>query len=224
MTCKGIRVDGNHCTMPDESTDPKTGLCGFCGAPQSTALVLMGETGLTADPEVDAKYRGLPPKAQAFIRGFVETRRIGEASKVAGVNRNLYRYWLKNVPNFSEVFEVARLDVVDQWRDVYADLAENGLKEWTYDEDGKLKQTRIRQDAATAKAQLMSIDPDFAPDRDKGTGIITIILNHTNEGGWTEEDVQKMQQAKPKDLESIPEAEVIETETVNVPIEEEQPS
>ena len=95
----------------------------------------------------------------------------------------------------------ARLDVRDQWRDVYADLAENGLKEWTYGEDGKLKQLRIRQDAATAKAQLMSLDPDFAPDKSDGGTNVVIILNHTNEGGWTEDEATES---------DIPHAEVVE--------------
>ena len=203
MACKGTLPSGDQCDAPDHQLNPATGLCGSCGAPKSMALVHLGGTTLLADPDVEMKYNALPPKAQAFLTAFVATRgKIGEASKVAGVSRNMHRYWLKTVTDYPEVFEVARLDVVDQWRDFYADLAENGLAERTFDADGKLERTRVRQDAATAKAQLMSLDPDFAPDRDRGSDNVVIILNHTNEGGWTE--------PTPEATDQVPEVEVIE--------------
>ena len=113
----------------------------------------------------------------------------------------MHRYWMKTVPDYAEVFEVARLDVLDQWRDFYADVTTKGLEERTYGADGKLKQLRIRQDAGLIKGLMMSVDDEFAPDRDKGSGNVVIILNHTNEGGWTEDEAAES--------DNIPHAEVV---------------
>ena len=198
MTCKGVLLSGDECDAEDRHTDPATGLCGSCAAPKSMALVHVGGTTLLADPEIDAKYRGLPPRAQAFLTAYIGTLgKIADASRVAGVSRNMHRYWLRTVPDYPAVFEVAELDVKDQWADLYADVTENGLKEHTFDGDGNLKQLRVRQDAGLLKAKMQSVDPDFAPDRDRHSGNVVIILNRTREGGWVDP------------AESIPEAVVL---------------
>ena len=154
MACKGIRPDGNQCTMPDESTDPKTGLCGSCGAPESTALVSVGSTDLMAHPELDALYKTLPPKAQAFLNAYTKTYTIVKAAKAADVHRNSHRYWMKNLAGYEELFKVAELDALDHWRDLYADRTENGLKEEEFDADGNLKRIRIRQSEYIHKGTL----------------------------------------------------------------------
>ena len=64
MTCRGIRPNGNQCDAPEQYVSSETGLCGSCGAPESTALVPVGSTDMMADPEVDALYEALPLKAQ----------------------------------------------------------------------------------------------------------------------------------------------------------------
>ena len=94
MTCKGIRPDGNQCTCPDEYT--RSGLCASCAAPGSTALVPVGSTDMMADPEVAALYEALPPKAQQFIKAYVETLSIDAGAEAADVHRNSHYYWKKN--------------------------------------------------------------------------------------------------------------------------------
>ena len=87
MTCRGIRPDGNQCDAPDRHTDPATGLCGSCGAPESTALVPVGSTDLMADPEVDALFTALHPRAREFLKAYMETLTIVEAAEVVGISR-----------------------------------------------------------------------------------------------------------------------------------------
>ena len=110
MTCRGIRPDGNQCICPDEYTS--SGLCASCAAPESTALVPVGSTEMMADPEVAALYDGLQPKAQQFLRAFVETLSIDAGAEAAGVHRNSHYYWLKNTPGYREVFDVAIREVM----------------------------------------------------------------------------------------------------------------
>ena len=145
MACKGVRPDGNQCDAPEQYVNPATGLCGSCGAPKSMALVPIGSTELMADPEVDALYRALPPKAQAFLNAYTKTYTIVNAAKAADVHRNSHRYWMKNLAGYEELFKVAELDALDHWRHLYADRTENGLKEEEFDADGNLKRIRIRQ-------------------------------------------------------------------------------
>ena len=190
MTCRGIRPNGNQCTMPDESTDPATGLCGSCGAPESTALVPVGSTDMMADPEVAAFYEALQPKAQQFLRAYVETLSIDAGAEAAGVHRNSHYYWKKNTPGYGEVFEVAEREVKDRWNRHFADKTMNGLKEVMYDSEGNVKHTRIREDAALLKMKMMAVDPEtYNPEKSTGSNV-TIVVTQVKEGGWGSEEDQ----------------------------------
>ena len=105
MTCKGIRPDGNQCTCPDEYT--RSGLCASCAAPETTALVPVGSTGLMADPAVDVLYAALQPHMREFIKAYMETLTMVEAAEVVGVSRQSHYYWAANTPGYRDVFEVA---------------------------------------------------------------------------------------------------------------------
>ena len=142
MTCKGIRPDGTHCTCPDEFT--VQGLCASCAAPESTGLVPIGSTELMAHPALDALYRELPPKAQAFPAAYTKTRTIKGGAEACGISRQSHYDWLKNAPGYDELFEVAERDVLDQWRHIYVERTEHGVTERTYDAEGNLKQTCLR--------------------------------------------------------------------------------
>ena len=115
MACRGIRPDGNQCDAPEQYVSPETGLCGSCGAPESTALVPVGSS-LMADPEVDTLHSALQPHMREFLKAYMETLTIVEAAEVVGVSRQSHYYWLENAPGYREVFEVAELEVRDQWR------------------------------------------------------------------------------------------------------------
>ena len=121
MTCRGIRPNGNQCDAPEQYVSPETGLCGSCGAPASTALVPVGSTSLMADPEVDALYSALQPHMRDFIKAYMETLTIVEAAEVVGISRQSHYYWSQHTPGYREVFDVAELEVRDQWRRIYAD-------------------------------------------------------------------------------------------------------
>ena len=184
MACRGVLPDGNQCDAADRHTDPATGLCGACGAPESKALVPVGSTGLMADPGLDVLCRELPPKAHEFLKAYVETLTIDEGSEVAGISRQSHYYWKKNVPGYREVFEVAQCEVKDRWRRIYSDKTKNGLTERMYDADGNLKHTRIREDAGLLKAQLIAVDPDtYSPDRSKNSDVIITIVQNQE---WTD--------------------------------------
>ena len=143
MACKGILPDGNQCDAPDQYVDPATGLCGSCGAPASTALVPVGSTEMMADPEVAALYDALQPKAQQFLRAFVETLSIDAGAEAAGVHRNSHYYWKKKTPGYREVFDVAIREVKDRWNRHLTEKTMNGLKEVMYDSEGNVKHTRM---------------------------------------------------------------------------------
>ena len=214
MTCRGIRPDGDECTCADEFTID--GLCAVCAAPESAALVPVGSTDLMAQPELDALYEALPPKAQAFISAYTKTYTIVKAAKAAGVHRNSHRYWMRHTSGYAELFEVAELDALDHLRNLYADRVENGLKETEYDADGKLKRTRIRQSEGLLKALMIAKDPEFTAE--KVGNNIQINIVQVKEG-WTDEEDERdwdsTQTARAKELDSIPEAHVIEaTDTV----------
>ena len=190
MTCRGIRPDGNQCTCPDEYTSSETGLCASCGAPGSTALVPVGSTEMMADPEVAALYDGLQPKAQQFIRAYVETLSIDAGAEAAGVHRNSHYYWLKNTPGYREVFDVAIRQVKDRWNRHLTEKTMNGLKEVMYDSEGNVKHTRIREDAALLKMKMMAVDPDtYNPEKSTGSNV-TIVVKQVKEGGWGSEEDQ----------------------------------
>ena len=100
-----------------------------------------------------------------------------------GVSRQSHYYWLENATGYREVFEVAELEVRDQWRRIYADRTKTGLKERMYDADGNLKHTRIREDAALLKMQMMAVDPDtFVPERNNNTNVIINVIQAKE--GW----------------------------------------
>ena len=99
MTCRGIRPDGNQCDAPEQYVCPETGLCGSCGAPESTALVPVGSTNLMADPEVDVLYSALQPHMREFLKAYIHTLTIVEAAEVVGVSRQSHYYWLENAMN-----------------------------------------------------------------------------------------------------------------------------
>ena len=171
------------CDAPDEYVNPATGLCGSCGAPESTALVSVGSTDLMADPEVDALYTALQPHMREFLKAYMETLTIVEAAEVVGVSRQSHYYWVSNTPGYREVFEVAELEVRDQWRRIYADRTKTGLTERTYDADGNLKHTRIREDAALLKMQMMAVDPEtYNPERSKDSNANIVIVQ--SKEGW----------------------------------------
>ena len=223
MACRGIRPDGHECTCSDEFTDLETGLCASCAAPESTALVPVGSTDLMAHPELDALYKTMPPKVQAFINAYTKTHTIVKAAKAAGCHRNWHRYWMKNVPGYPELFEVVELDTLDHLRDLYADRVENGLKEMEYDADGNLKRTRIRQSEGLLKALMIAKDPEFTPDK-SGTNIQINIVQKKE--GWGDEEDQQHREiprdeegkvtsrtAEVRELDRIPEVESVPCET-----------
>ena len=148
MTCRGIRPDGNQCECADEYTSPKTGLCASCGAPESTALVPVGSTGLMADPGLGVVHAGLRPRAREFLRAYTETLTIDEAAEVVGMHRTTHYYWLKTMDGYQEAFEIAHREVADRCHRILKETTEEGLRERLYDAKGNLKHTRFRQDAA----------------------------------------------------------------------------
>lgn len=183
MTCKGIRPHGNQCNAPEQYVSPETGLCGSCGVPESIALVPVGTTDLMADPEVDALYTALQPHMREFLKAYMETLTIVEAAEVVGVSRQSHYYWLKHTPGYRELFEVAEQEVRDQWRRIYADRTKTGLTERMYDADGNLKHTRIREDAALLKMQMMAVDPEtYNPERSKDTNVNIVVVQ--SKEGW----------------------------------------
>ncbi len=129
-------------------------------------------------------YQALQPHAREFIIAYMETLTIVEAAEVVGVSRQSHYYWLENAPGYRDVFEVAELEVRDQWRRIYADRTKTGLTERTYDADGNLKHTRIREDAALLKMQMMAVDPEmYNPERRNDTNVIINVVQ-AKEGGW----------------------------------------
>ena len=211
MACKGMLPDGTRCTCPDEFT--VDGLCASCAAPDTTALVPIGSTDLIADPKMAALYQELPIKAQAFLDALTKTGTIAKAAKACGISRQSHYYWKENLAGYEELYEVAERDVLDQLRDTFADRVENGLTELEYDGEGKLKRTRIRQDAGLLKAQMIARDPDFSADKGRNTNVV-IVLNHTNEGGWaeTEEGFDRPVEVQSAEIIHDAECEVVETE------------
>ncbi len=144
------------------------------------------------DPAVATLYEALPPKAQAFLLAYMEDTTILGAADACGISRTSHYYWLEHTPGYREVHEVAEREVRDHWRRHFTDKAKNGLIERMYDADGNLKHTRIREDAALLKMQMMAVDPErYNPDRSRDNNVV-IILNHTNEGGWTEADQREV--------------------------------
>ncbi len=183
MACRGIRPDGNQCDAPDQYVSPDTGLCGSCGAPESTALVAVGSTDVMADDDVDALYAGLQPHAREFLRAYVKTLTIVDAADVVGIARSTHYKWLKNVPGYPEAFEHAQREAKDQWHGILKDRVDNGLEELMYDADGNLKYRKIRQDAALLKMQMMAVDPDtFVPERNNNTNVIINVVQAKE--GW----------------------------------------
>ena len=66
---------------------------------------------------------------------------------------------------------------------IYADRTKKGLTERTYDADGNLKHTRIREDAALLKMQLMAVDPEmYNPERRNDTNVIINVVQ--SKEGW----------------------------------------
>ncbi len=201
MECEGVLADGSRCT--NEFT--KDGFCAACTAPKGMALVRCDRPAVEFDEE-------LPLNCKLFLETYMETRRLGASAKVLGVSVNQHKIWLGEVrgkehllvPGYPEAFEVALQDVQAQEDDILHDAIEEGLREVTYDGEGNLKQTRYRQSEGLYKMRLQALNPEkYAPDRDKGTGNVTIILNRTNEGGWVNPA------DKARELDNIPEAVVI---------------
>ncbi len=116
MICKGVRPDGTPCNATDGYVSSETGLCRTCAAPECTALVPVAETVLMADPAVTTLYEALPPKAQVFLRAYMEDTTILGAADACGNSRTSHYYWLEHTPGYREVFEVAKRVVVDHWR------------------------------------------------------------------------------------------------------------
>ncbi len=155
---------------------------------------------------------------------------------MVGVDRGAHRHWKKTVPGFEEAFEVALQDVRDQEFDRLGQDKEpgGGLKEVMYDRDGGIKYTRFRQSEGLRKMRLMALDPDrYNPEKSRDNNV-TLIVTSRNEGGWGDEEDQQPREilsneggqvtrpdgkgggsstrtAKAKELDSIPETEVIES-------------
>ena len=163
-----------------------------------------------ADPKVDVLYAALQPHMREFIKAYMETLTIVEAAEVVGVSRQSHYYWSKHAPGYREVFEVAELEVRDQWRRIYADRTKTGLTERTFDADGNLKHTRIREDAALLKMQMMAVDPDtYNPEKSTGSNV-TIVVTQVKEGGWGSEEDQVPREVGRIDVASVDEDETDE--------------
>jgi len=184
MICNGIRPDGNQCDAPEQYVCPDTGLCGSCGAPESTALVTVGSTDLMADEERDMLDARLQPHAREFLRAFVKALTIADAADVVGIARSTHYKWLKKMPGYPEAFEHAQREAKDQWHVILKDRVDNGLEELMYDADGNLKYRRIRQDASLLKMQMMAVDPGmYNAERSRDTNVIINVVQ-AKEGGW----------------------------------------
>ena len=127
----------------------------------------------------------IPFEQRKFLDAYIETKTITGASRVMNVGRMKHYYWMERVEGYPEAFEIAKIDVVDQWREIYSETTQRGLREELYDKDGNLKHTRYRQDAGLLKTLLTNIDPEFSVDGDRAKTIV-VVVNRTNEGGWTE--------------------------------------
>ena len=180
MICKGTRPDGTPCPATDEYVSSETGLCWTCAAPESKALVPVAETVLMADPAVTTLYEALSPKAQAFLRAYMEDTTILGAADACGISRTSHYYWLEHTPGYREVYEVAEREVRDHWRRHFAKKAKDGLIERMYDADGNIKHTRIREDAALLKMHMMAVDPEmYSPEksRDSNVNIVVVMVD-----------------------------------------------
>lgn len=153
---------------------------------ESTALAVVED--ITAPVVAD----GLPHDCRRFLELFMRTRYICEAAAIMGISRNRHRRWMdpdktEYVPGFREAFEDALDDVRDQEYDLLGKGNERGLKEQVYDAEGNLKHTRFRQSEGLIKMRLQALDPDrYVHDKMGTNKTVVVVVNRTNEGGWTE--------------------------------------
>ena len=147
-----------------------------------------------------------------FLKNYVETRRLGQAARLSKQSFGQHKKWLGEssgwehlkIEGYAEAFAIALEDVQGQEDDILADTVERGLKEVLFDKDGNVKHTRFRQSEGVYKMYLQQLNPaKYAPEKSGEGNNVVIVLNHTNEGGWTEST------DKAKDVDGIPEAVVI---------------
>lgn len=117
---------------------------------------------VAAEPTLPTFDEGLPWQCVEWLHGFVQTRYVGEAAAMVGVDRGAHRHGKKTVPGFEEAYEIALRNVQDQEFDLLGKDNEpgGGLKEVMYDGDGGVKYTRFRQSEGLRKMRLMALDPD----------------------------------------------------------------
>ena len=187
------------------------------------------------DPPLPAFDENLPWQCVEWLQAFIQTRYIGQAAAMVGVDRGAHRHWKNTVPGFEGAFEIALQDVRDQEFDRLGQDNEpgGGLKEVMLDGEGNVKYTRLRQSEGLRKMRLMALDPDrYNLEKSKDSNVV-IVLNQRNEGGWGDETDQQPREilrneggkvtypdgkgggatrpAKASEPDSIPEAEVIES-------------
>lgn len=89
-------------------------------------------------------------------------------------------YWRKNDPIFREMWDAIDSAVNARWEQRAMEGADAGLREDIYDGDGKLKQTRVRQDSSLLQTVLKARNPSYREKNSDGVNI-TVVIERTDE-------------------------------------------
>lgn len=132
-------------------------------------------------PDDESEYirevsKDVAPNAALYVETYLRTGNHSAASAILGMSPSTSRYWRRQHPEYSALFEHYGEEIRDRWNAVAQAKAMEGFQEWMYDGKGELKGTRTRQDPAFVRAVLGSIDPDRWGKEDKAQSITVNVV------------------------------------------------
>jgi hypothetical protein len=121
-------------------------------------------------------------RARAWLAHYAVLGQAVRASRAVRMAEGVSNYWRDVLPGFRTAYDYITASVNARWEAVAEARTLQGFTERTYDAEGELRQTRVREDPATLARVLAARMPERY-GQDRGSNVnVTVLINDVMEG------------------------------------------
>lgn len=125
--------------------------------------------------KIDEILKNCPDSSIAWLKKFIVLGSKSAAAKAIGYSPATVKYWRNKYPEFEAILKFYEEELRLRWNDLVEQRGLVGFTEQVFDNTGKLKHTRVRQDPQFHVQLMKKMDPDWKDDT-AGTQInITVV-------------------------------------------------
>ena len=125
---------------------------------------------------IEAACKEVAPLAATYLQAWIKTGNHVAASEILGISPSAARYWRSRNPSYQALFDAYTPEITERWLTVAQQKGVEGFRDWTFDAEGQLKGSRLREDPGFLRALLGAIDPERWGRDERSPSIVVNVL------------------------------------------------